>query len=220
VTFSQRKKEGSADYRYFPDPDLPKLVVSQLPEFSSDALRADMPELPWQKRARYEAENLNPEYIEMFVADERYAHIYESAAKLIPDAKALVANYIGSDLAGLVAKHGEAGLANVAPEGLALLADKLQKGELSSRGAKDALAEVYLNGGDMVAVSTKFTQQSDSGALEAIAKQVVAEHPGPAADFKAGKEAAMQFLVGQGMKASKGSANPQALRQAIQQVLG
>jgi aspartyl-tRNA(Asn)/glutamyl-tRNA(Gln) amidotransferase subunit B len=219
-TFSQRKKESSHDYRYFPDPDLPKLILSELPEFSADALKAQLPELPWQKRERYAAEGLNPEYLEMFISDERLASLYEEAGALAPEAKELVANYIGSDIAGLVTKHGIAGLSNITPKGLSVIAQRLKKGELSSRGAKDAITEAFSVGGDLGELSDKYLQQNDAGALDSIAKQVVAEHPGPAADFKAGKEAALQFLVGQGMKASRGSANPQALREAIQQILG
>lgn len=219
-TFSQRKKESSHDYRYFPDPDLPKLILSELPEFSADALKAQLPELPWQKRERYAAEGLNPEYLEMFVSDDRFASLYEEASALAPNAKGLVANYIGSDIAGLAAKHGSAGLSHITPRGLAAIAQRLSKGELSSRGAKDAITEAFTAGGELSAISDKYLQQSDTGALEGIATQVVAEHPGPAADYKAGKEAALQFLVGQGMKASRGSANPQALREAIQRILG
>lgn len=219
-TFSQRKKESSHDYRYFPDPDLPKLVLSELPEFSQTALAAELPELPWQKRERYVAQGLNSEYVEMFVGNERFSSLYESSCAINPDGGALIANYIGSDIAGLMAKEGEAGLANISPEGLAAVAKALAAGELSSRGAKDALLAVYTKGGDLGVVLKQFTQQSDAGALDAIAQEVVAAHPGPAGDFKAGKEAAMQFLVGQGMKASRGTANPQALREAIQRVLG
>lgn len=220
ATFSQRKKESSHDYRYFPDPDLPKLVLSEISEFNKDTLAAGLPELPWQKRERYRAEGLNPEYLEMFVADDRFASLYEASAVLAPEAKQLLANYIGSDIAGLIAKHGAEGFGAITPQGLATLASRLQKGELSSRGAKDALAEAFATGGDLGEISNKYVQQSDAGALEAIAAKVVGEHPGPAADYKAGKEAAMQFLVGQGMKASRGSANPQALKEAIQKVLG
>jgi aspartyl-tRNA(Asn)/glutamyl-tRNA(Gln) amidotransferase subunit B len=220
ATFSQRKKESSHDYRYFPDPDLPKLLISDIPQFSAEALRAELPELPWQKREKYAAQGLNPEYIEMFVGDERYASLYEAAAALAPEAKTLIANYIGSDIAGLVAKKGEAGLGAISAPGLAAVAKRISAGELSSRGAKDAITEVFDKGGDLADVSNKYTQQSDSGALETIAAQVVGEHPGPAADYKAGKEAALQFLVGQGMKLSRGSANPQALREAILKILG
>jgi aspartyl-tRNA(Asn)/glutamyl-tRNA(Gln) amidotransferase subunit B len=220
ATFSQRKKERAHDYRYFPDPDLPKLTLSDLPEFSASALKKDLPELPWQKRARYEREGLNPEYVDMFVADERFGNLYERTAALVPaEARKLAANYIGSDIAGLVSKAGDSGLPRISPEGLAAVMTRLHAGELSSRGAKDALVEVFEHGGDLATVSQKYIQQSDAGALEAIAQKVVDANPGPAADFKAGKEAALQYLVGQGMKESKGSANPQALRAAIQKIL-
>ena len=214
-TFSQRKKESSHDYRYFPDPDLPKLVLSEIPEFSSEILQSELPELPWQKRERYIKEGIPAEYVEMFVTDERYGALFEETAKLEPSAKKLIANYIGTDIAGLVAKSGEEGFAHITPAGLGVLIKGVSEGTVSSRGAKDAIAEVFAHGGDLGEVSKKYVQQSDSGALAAIAQKVVDANPSVVAEYKAGKESVMQFLVGQGMKESKGSANPAALREAI-----
>ncbi|MEK7613247.1 MAG: Asp-tRNA(Asn)/Glu-tRNA(Gln) amidotransferase subunit GatB [Patescibacteria group bacterium] len=218
-TYQQRKKESSHDYRYFPDPDLPKLHLSEVPEFSSDALCKELPELPAQRRERYTAEGMPKEYIEMFIADQRLGGLFEATAVLIPSATRLVANYIGSDLAGLVQKMGDSGLHNITPQGLAAVIVSVQKNEVSSRGAKDALAEAFAQGGDLSEIIKKYTQQSDIGALETIARKVVGEHPQVAADFKAGKEAALQFLVGQGMKESQGKADPRALRETIQKIL-
>lgn len=215
-TFSQRKKESSHDYRYFPDPDLPPLRLSEIGGLADVSL----PELPWERRARYAEDGISAEYTEMFISDRRFGELYERAAALAPEYKKLISNYIGSDLAGLAAKFGEDSLARVSAEGLAVLVKALSSGELSSRGAKDALAEAFGGGGELAEIFKKYSQQSESSALEAIAKQVITEHAGVAADFKAGKEAAMQFLVGQGMKASKGSANPGALREALLKVLG
>ena len=92
---------------------------------------------------------------------------------------------------------------------------RVAKGEVSSRGAKDALSEVFNTGGDLTEISNKYVQQSDVGALEAVARKIVGDYPQVAADFKGGKESALQFLIGQGMKQTKGSANPELLRQAF-----
>lgn len=208
ATYVQRKKESSHDYRYFPDPDLPKLKLSEIPEFSGAALDSDMPELPWAKRARYVIAGAKPEYAEMFVQDERYGSLFDA----ISGDKALAANYIGSDITGLAAKHGDAGLAHITPAGLTATLAAIGEGKLSSRGAKDALADVFVNGGDLAEVIQKYEQQSDEGALKAVAQKVIDANPSVAAEYKAGKTAALMFLVGQGMKESKGSANPEALK--------
>jgi len=217
-TFSQRKKEGSADYRYFPDPDLPKLIISDLPEFSLETLKAELPELPWVRREQYVASGLKNDDAEMFVRDQGIGNFFDAVSNVLKDKKLilLAANYIANDMAGKqpVTENSTVSL-------FATLIRMNGEGKLSSRATKDILPYV-LRGEDPNEVAQRegLLQQSDSGALEGIAAQIVGEHPGPAADFKAGKEAAMQFLVGQGMKASKGSANPQALREAIQKILG
>lgn len=218
-TFSQRKKESSHDYRYFPDPDLPKLILSEIPEFAHTTLSAELPELPWVRRARYITEGISEEYANMFVADARFGALFEQTIAYAEDAKKLTANYIGSDIAGLVAKVGGTGLSNITPAGLAHLMKEVTKGTLSSRGAKDSITEVFQNGGDLAEVSKKYLQQSDEGALAAIVEKVVTANPTVAADYKAGKQAALQFLVGRGMKESRGSANPTILAELVKKRL-
>jgi len=208
ATYVQRKKESSHDYRYFPDPDLPKLKVSEIPEFSAEALQKSLPELPWAKRMRYVVAGAKPEYAEMFVQDDRYGKLFDA----VSGDKALAANYIGSDLTGLVAKQGDKGLANITPDGLSAMLAAIGAGELSSRGAKDALADVFVNGGDLADAIKKYEQQSDSTALKAVAQKVLDANPSVAQEYKAGKAASLQFLVGQGMRESKGSANPESLK--------
>lgn len=215
ATFVQRKKEKAHDYRYFPDPDLPKLKLSEIPEFAHETIQKEMPELPWDKRARFVIAGAKPEYAEMFVQDATLAALFDS----IEGDKALAANYIGSDIAGLMAKQGSAGLHNITSQGLSAMLAAIAAGKLSSRGAKDALAEVFTHGGDLAEAILKYEQQSDEGALQAIAQKVIDQNPTVVAEFKAGKTAALQFLVGQGMKESKGSANPESLRSAITSLL-
>ncbi len=215
ATYVQRKKESSHDYRYFPDPDLPKLKLSEIAEFSSDALQAALPELPWAKRMRYVVAGAKPEYAEMFVQDEQYGALFDA---VVGD-KALAANYIGSDLTGLVAKSGDAGLKNITAPGLSAMLAAIGEGKLSSRGAKDALADVFLNGGDLSETIKKYEQESNEGALKLVAQKVIDANPGVVADYKAGKAAALQFLLGQGMKESRGSANPESLKAIFIEIL-
>lgn len=218
-TFSQRKKESSHDYRYFPDPDLPKLIVSEEADFNEQHLTERLPELPWKKRERYIDSGTNPEYAEMFVQNDKFGGLFEEAISAKPDLIKPISSVIGSDIAGLVAKEGEEGLARVNPAALAEVVGKFAKGELSSRGMKDSIIEVFKNGGDLVEVSKKYVQQSDEGALLGLVEKVVAANPDVAADFKAGKQAALQFLVGQGMKESRGSANPTVLAELVKKAL-
>ncbi len=210
VTFSQRKKESSHDYRYFPDPDLPKLKVSEIPEFAENLLRKELPELPWIKRERYLALGLKKDDAEMFVTQQAAGFLFETAINNIPNGDpriALTANYVANDLAGK--------WLDVEPAALAVLVEFKVADKISSRGAKDALAEAISTGGDLKVIVGKYLQQNDSALLGEIAAKVIASNPQVAADYKAGKEAAMQFLVGQGMKESRGSANPAQLREEI-----
>lgn len=211
-TFSQRKKEGAHDYRYFPDPDLPALKLSLVEDFQHMAL----PELPSERRARYAALGLKAEDADMFVSQPVYGTLFDEVVEGLnaTDLRvALAANYIGNDLAG-------AG-ATIAPAHLRKLVDLIAADKLSSRGAKDVLALTIAEGKDPEALAAEkgLFKQSDTGAMDAIAAQVIAEHAAPAADYKAGKEAALQFLVGQGMKRSRGSADPEALREAFRKAL-
>jgi len=219
-TFSQRKKESSHDYRYFPDPDLPKILLSKIQEFTKESLTKELPELPWQKRERYIAAGINPDYAEMFVQDSRFGSLFEEVTQNDASLIKPTASVLGSDIAGLMAKEGEAGFKNLTASGLRAVVASFSKGELSSRGMKDSIAEVYKNGGDLLEISKKYLQQSDEGALAAIVAKVVEANPTVVADYKAGKAAALQFLVGQGMKESKGSANPTVLAELVKKALG
>ena len=208
-TFSQRQKEESHDYRYFPEPDIPKLKLSELSEFNIVALKKELPELPWQKRGRYgKIFDLKKEDIEIFVQDKKLADFFEATAKILKDKKLiqLAANYIINDGAD----------DTISPAAFAELITMINRGELSSRGAKDVLALMLQKGGSRpveIAEKLGLLQQSDEVVLEKIIKKVIDDNPKVVAEYKAGKTVALEFLVGQGMKISKGSANPATLRQ-------
>jgi len=225
-TFSQRSKEEAEDYRYFPDPDLPKLVIREIPEFKEEILRKEMPELPDAKRARYRELSLKESDIETLVGSRSLSNLFEAMAKgrVEKEALLLAANYLTSDLLGLIKKHK---LAEdpadflFTPEAIAELILMVTKKELSSRGAKDVLAVLFEKGGDprALAMTLGLLQQNDKAGLRKVAEGIIAANEKVALDYKGGKMAALQFLVGQGMKATKGAANPEMLREIFVSLL-
>lgn len=226
-TFSQRAKEDSHDYRYFPDPDLPKLFTSEIPEFNLEKIKEEMPELPWQKRDKYLNEfGMKAEDAEMFVQNEIFQRFFESVASILKDSEKvkLAVNYITSDVAGLVKKSGESDI-RISPENFSEIINMTKAGELSSRGAKDLLA-VYLStpsglkSPKLEAEERGMIQKNDPEALKKMIEEIVAANPGVVAEFKAGKQASVQFLIGQIMKVSKGSVNPQLAKEELMKVLG
>lgn len=224
VTFSQRLKETSEDYRYFPDPDLPKLVISEIPEFSKENLLREMPELPNVKRERYQKEfSLKESDIEIFVIDTSLGNFFESVVEKISDKKniQLAANYVTSDLAGLL-KGSEVGASKLNTDAFATLINMAGEGKLSSRGAKDLLAILVTEGGDdpeALAESRGLIQQNDEASIREAVGKVIAANKSVADDFKGGKESSIQFLVGQVMKETKGSANPSSVINILKEEL-
>jgi aspartyl-tRNA(Asn)/glutamyl-tRNA(Gln) amidotransferase subunit B len=220
VTFSQRKKESSHDYRYFPEPDLPKLKISEIEEFKN--LAATIPELPQAKRERYAREyGIKAEDIEVFINSELYRTLFEvfTVPKLGGKAELikLASNYITNDLVKL-AEDDTQKVANI-HDTFADLIIMVGAGEVSSRGAKDILITMVETGEGpkQIAEAKGLFQKSDEGALKLIVEEVMTANPQSVADYRAGKEAALMFLVGQGMKASKGSANPAVLKKLLQE---
>jgi aspartyl-tRNA(Asn)/glutamyl-tRNA(Gln) amidotransferase subunit B len=221
-TFSQRKKESSDDYRYFPEPDLPKLKISEISEFAEDLLRAELPELPWQKRERFSKFGLSDDQVEIFVTNERFAGIFDEITTALSDEKLikLAANYITSDLMFLE----EGNDSGITAAQIIELVTMIGENKISSRGAKDTLA-ILVEKGDTTASSKQIAeennllQQSDEGALEEIVKKIIADNPDAVAEYKGGKEASLQFLIGQGMRETKGSANPQVLSEIFKKNL-
>ncbi len=207
-TFSQRKKESSHDYRYFPDPDLPKLRLSEISEFSADALRASLPELPFEKRERLAALGfLQSQDIEQLVGDEKLAALFGEMETTLksPELIKSAANFILNDIAGQLKKDPQWSI-----PAAAFLTDVVKKyaeGTMASPQAKQAI----LTGTIVAAI--------DNAALPALVQKIIDAHPAVAADYKAGKAASLQFLVGQGMKESKGSANPTALAEEFKKAL-
>ncbi len=216
-TFHQRFKEGSADYRFFPEPDLPKLFLSDIPEFSREALHASLPELPGERRARYAALGLKTEDVIFITAQLERGTFFDAVVRELDDAKEavmLAANYFISDIAGEPGKATPASFANL----IRLVASQT----LSSRGAKDVLLLLVEQGGDPETIARKHNliQIHDAGALGTVIDTVLAVETKAVAEYQAGKQAALQYLVGKAMKESKGAGNPLELRRIIAEKLG
>ncbi len=218
VTFPQRLKEGSADYRYFPEPDLPKLVLSEIPWLTKEQVLMSMPELPWERRARYASLGLNDATVTQLagsVEDSAFFDVFLAETKKDQALVKIGANYLISDVAGEHAK--------LSPQAFAELMRMIEQGEISSRGAKEVLAMLVATGAtSSVAIAQELgvLQVSDPEALRAIVRAVIAEHQAVVVEYLAGKESVLQFLVGQGMKASKGAGNPGTLASLLKEEIG
>lgn len=222
ATFSQRKKENAKDYRYFPDPDLPKMYIHEI--FNLDALKADLPELPEAKRLRYGALGLGTEALDLIVSDMEMAKYFDSLIAGKTNAFAsLAANYLTTDVTGLLKKQG-AGFEVARVPNLSVFTELLNlilADELSSRGAKDILPELMdsnktFDAGLKAYVEEKgLLQKNDRGALEAIVDTAIVENPTQWGEYKAGNDKLLMFFVGQCMKASKGSGNPGLFQEII-----
>ena len=213
VTFSQRAKEDSHDYRYFPDPDLPKLFIKEIPEFSDENLRASLPELPWTKRERLVREyGIKTEDADMYVKFSDMGMYFEEVAKLInrKEFNQLASNYFITD-----------GKSTINQNDFAELVTMAGKNEISSRAAKDMLKIMDKDGGSPRDIAEKqgLFQKSDTEELKKIAETIIEENQKVVGEYKAGNQALLQFFVGQGMKASKGSANPGLLKGIFEELL-
>ena len=218
-TFSQRKKESSEDYRYFPEPDLPKLVLSELPGLNTQDLKALLPLLPWEKRHVYiEEHDLKPEDAEMFVRDAHMGDFFDVTRENLTKGEVkLAANYIVSDIAGKreAGELEDSWLNTTNANRVSKLVTLISKGLLSSRGAKDTLTLMLLDDTDPEDIAKKhdLIQKSDGEFLHTVVATVIEANPNVVAEYRAGKDAALQFLLGQGMKISKGAANPGILKE-------
>ncbi|WP_336776381.1 Asp-tRNA(Asn)/Glu-tRNA(Gln) amidotransferase subunit GatB [Paenibacillus sp. MMO-58] len=207
-TFSMRGKEESHDYRYFPDPDLVRLNISQ--EWK-DRVRASIPELPDARKGRYTSEYGLPSYdAEVITSSKKLADFFEESLNYTKDAKA-VSNWIMGDLLGyLNANSLELSEVKITGQGLGEMIGLLEKGTISSKIAKTVFKAMLESGKlpQQIVEEQGLVQISDEGALVAVVDQIIQANPQSVEDFKAGKDKAIGFLVGQIMKETKGKANP------------
>jgi aspartyl-tRNA(Asn)/glutamyl-tRNA(Gln) amidotransferase subunit B len=214
-TYSMRSKEQAHDYRYFPEPDLPPLIVT--PQFI-EAAKAKLPELPEARRKRMIAEyELNPKDAHTLTASREFADQFETAAKTAKNPRR-VANILLSELGGRLKALGlELDQSPVSMAGVVMAADLLDEDKISSKQLKGLFDIAFEKGEDFPAVyeREKPQQLTDASAIEAMIDQVIAENPKQVEQYRAGKKTMAGFFVGQVMKASKGQANPALLNELV-----
>ena len=220
-TRSMRTKEDAHDYRYFPDPDLLPLVVSE--EWIGE-VRAGMPELPAARRARFEAQyKLPPEIAQQVIVTRDKADFFEQSLSAVdvmvfPDAPRDLANTTVGEITSQINERGlDFSRSPVTPDQVGRLRTRVLDGTISGKIAKEVLDAMWAGEGDPDAIIEKrsLRQMSDVGALEAIVAEVLAANPKQVEDYRAGKEKAFNSLVGQVMKATKGKANPAQVNEIL-----
>jgi aspartyl-tRNA(Asn)/glutamyl-tRNA(Gln) amidotransferase subunit B len=217
---SMRSKEEAHDYRYFPEPDLPPLRVSQE---EVDSIKAGMPELPGQLRKRFELEfGLSPYDADVLSQTRELASWYESLVAAHPADPKRCANWMANELLGRLKEAGEEIENSPVPaKSLAGLLDRIADNTISGKIAKDVLDAMMESGSDADAIIEEngLKQVSDSGAIDAIIKEVMDANPEQVEGYRGGKDKLMGFFVGQVMKASKGQANPGMVNQRLKELL-
>jgi aspartyl-tRNA(Asn)/glutamyl-tRNA(Gln) amidotransferase subunit B len=219
TSYSLRSKEEAQDYRYFPDPDLPPLVLDGA---LVDEVRASLPELPRDKRDRFVREmGLTPQAAGVLTGHPRVAAFFEEAATLHGQ-PARVANFVQSEVLRDVTTHGLAATIPVTPRQVAGLLRLVDAGTISGKQAKEVYAKVV--GSDRapedVVAELGMQQVSDASAIEDVCRRVVEQNPKQAEQLRAGKTALLGFFVGQVMKETKGSANPKLVNDVLRRLLG
>ena len=226
-TVSQRSKEYAHDYRYFPEPDLPPMMISR--EWV-EQIKAKLPELPEARRERLVKEyELSLYDANLLTGSKAMADYFEVCLKIeippgLPPTKRakMVANWLLGEFSRLLnATNTEIGNSKVSPKQLCQLLDLLNKGEISGPNAKAVFEEMFNTSKDAASIISQkgLSQISDTGAIEEEIKKIIKDNSQAVADYKAGKEQALKFLVGQVMKATRGRANPQLAAELLRKNL-
>ena len=207
-TFPMRDKEDAQDYRYFPDPDL---VAIRLSEEYIQNIKDNLPELPESRRIRYIEEfGLTEKDAKLITTSKHLSDLFEGAEKICGNAKAC-ANWILSDISRILnEKEMEPDQIPFTEKELAKTIELIDKGTISSAIAKKVVTELFENPEDPQQIIEKngWIQISDEGAIKEVVLKILEANPQSVADYKGGKEKALGFLVGQAMKETKGKANP------------
>ena len=226
-TYSQRSKESSHDYRYFPDPDIPKMKISEIQEFSVESLRKTLPELPWIRRERFLKDyGLTEKEVAIFIESPEIASYFLSITQPFgTDQKKirLAVNYLLTDYLGLLKKKAsekyESLLNTITPGSFTELITMIASGEISSRGAKELMTIMVADSQTVspheLAQKHDLLQQSSATDLGPTIDKVFADNATVVAEYKSGKIASLQFLIGQAMKATKGAGNPEIVRKLL-----
>ena len=218
-TFSMRNKEDAQDYRYFPEPDL---VAIRLSDEYIENIRKNLPEMPESRKARYMSEfKLSEKDARLLTASKYLSNMFEEAEKICGNAKA-VANWLLSDVSRILnEKEEEPDAIPFKAEHLAKLVELIDKGTISSAIGKKVVEELFENPKDPEEIIKEkgWIQISDEEAIKEVVDKIIANNPQSVADYKAGKDRALGFLVGQAMKETKGKANPQMLNKMFLEIL-
>ncbi len=218
-TFAMRGKENAQDYRYFPEPDL---VAIRLSEEYIENIRKTLPELPESRRKRYLEEfKLSEKDSRLLTSSKYLSDMFEKAQSICHNAKA-VANWLLSDVSRILnEKEQEPDNIPFTAEQLAEMIELIEKGTISSSMGKKVLEELFINprSPKQIIEEKGWVQISDEKVIQEIVEKILQENPQSVADYKAGKDRALGFLVGQAMKATKGKANPQMLNQMFKEMM-
>lgn len=233
-TVLQREKESAHDYRYFPEPDLPPYEFS---ENELGLIKDNIPELPAARRDRFlEQYGLPWADIDILAANNSLGDFYENViselrrwfkderrGEVEEKALRLVSNYMITELQKMLRDSGTAAEdIKISPENFAEFITMIQQGKVSSTGAQTLLKEMFMTGGDpsQIIEAKDLAQTSDVGELEGIVKKILDDNPKPVEDYKKGNANALQFVVGQVMKSTRGKANPKMVMDIAKKILG
>jgi len=222
ITVTQRTKEYADDYRYFPEPDLPPLVLDRA---WIEEIRARVPELPEARRDRFMTQyGLSLYDANILISSRAMADYFENCVKLVDPGKAkMVSNWLLGDFSRLLnATNTEIENVKISPKHLAEMLGLVDNGTISGPAAKAVFEEMFRSGKGASEIITekKLSQISDTDEIREVVKQVMANNTGAVADYTSGKQQALTFIIGQVMKATRGRANPAVVREIITQELG
>lgn len=220
VTIPQRSKEGAADYRYFPDPDLPPLLVSRQ---WVERLRAQLPELPAAKKRRFVQDYQLSSYdADVLVADRGVADFFESAAGAYPGEAKMISNWVSGELFRMMKDENvDIQEIKIRPESLTELVLLVDQDAINQTTAREVFREMIQSGrgASEIVQSQGLAQILDRSVLEAAVAQVLAENPHQVQQYQAGKETIIQWLMGRVMRSTGGKANPQIILALLQEQL-
>lgn len=218
-SYLMRSKESAHDYRYFPDPDLMPVVLD---DAEIESIRAELPEMPEEKRRRFCSEYGLSEYdAGVMTSDAELSDYFDRTAKLVKTPK-LVANWIGSELLRLLGETKTAlGDCKITPEKLAAMVNLIDEGKISGKIGKTVFEEMFKSGSDAEKIIEEkgLSQVSDTSAIAEVVDAAIEANPKQVQEYLAGNERVLQYFVGQVMKLSRGRANPQLVIQALRQKL-
>ena len=227
TTLSQRTKEYAADYRYFPEPDLPPILISR---DWVKKIQTQIPELPSAKKERYiEVLGLSEYDASVMIADKEATVLFETSLPFLSqsmnskEAAKTVANWINVDLNRMKNEHKSSwNEIKIEPEELAKLVLLVDAGKISNSMAKAVFDEMFINGGDPNKISEDkgLSQINDTESIQNVVSEILLENPSAVEDYLDGKDSAVRFLVGQVMKKTKGQANPQVASEMVTAELG